>query len=450
MTKTSKLPRPRKPKPYQPILELPPLPDDQFAALRENIGINGVLVPILIDEHQQIIDGWHRHRIATELGYECPEIVQEGLTDEEKRLLARALNLSRRQLSQEEKRQVIADQLEETPGRSNRWIGRQLGVHHATVASVRADLVGTGQIIQLDRTLGADGKVRPAFKLAKAVERTAAERKSRLKATKLLHGDCREKLQTIPEQSIDAIITDPIYPEVRREYGRISETDWHDLMRDVIAESRRVLKPTGSMVVILQPNYEKIGKMRLWLWEFVVWAGREWNLVQDAWWWATDAMPLAGTHRTQGLMRQSVKMCVWLGAPDCYRNQDAVLQKPSDALFADYRASSALNESPSGRTHRNGRIAQTAVERGGTTPFNLLPISTGGQPGGSNGHPATTPYTLADWWCRYLLPQDGVLLDPFCGSGTMLAAGLDNGASEVIGIDREKEYLKTARERVRS
>ncbi len=31
--------------------------------------------------------------IADELGYDCPEIVQEGLTEEEKRTLARALNL---------------------------------------------------------------------------------------------------------------------------------------------------------------------------------------------------------------------------------------------------------------------------------------------------------------------------------------------------------------------
>jgi ParB-like chromosome segregation protein Spo0J len=67
--------RRRKKKPDQPVLELPPLSDDQFAALRENIGINGVLVPILLDEDRQIIDGWHRYRIATELGYECPEII---------------------------------------------------------------------------------------------------------------------------------------------------------------------------------------------------------------------------------------------------------------------------------------------------------------------------------------------------------------------------------------
>jgi hypothetical protein len=219
------------------------------------------------------------------------------------------LNVARRQLSHEQKRSVIAEQILETPGRSNRWIGRQLGVCNKTVASVRAELVETEEIPQLDRTLGTDGKIRPAFKLASSEEQSAAGRKSRLNAARLIHGDCRQKLQQIPKESIDALITDPIYPEVRREYDRISEADWQIMMKEVIAEARRVLKPTGSMVVILQPNYEKIGKMRLWLWDFVTWAGREWNLIQDAWWWATDAMPLAGTQRDQGLMRQSVKMC---------------------------------------------------------------------------------------------------------------------------------------------
>ena len=65
-----------------------------------------------------------------------------------------------------------------------------------------------------------------------------------------------------------------------------------------------MLKPNGSAVFILGPNSERIGKMRLWLWEFVAWAGREWNLVQDCYWWAIDAMPLGGIKRHQGLMRR--------------------------------------------------------------------------------------------------------------------------------------------------
>jgi len=73
-----------------------------------------------------------------------------------------------------------------------------------------------------------------------------------------------------------------------------------------------------------------VGQMRLWLWEFLVWAAMEWNLVQDVYSWTTDALPLTGTRRTQGLLRQSVKTCVWPGPKDCYRNQDNVLRTPSE------------------------------------------------------------------------------------------------------------------------
>lgn len=33
---------------YQPVLKLPPLPADQYEALRANIAVNGVLVPISV------------------------------------------------------------------------------------------------------------------------------------------------------------------------------------------------------------------------------------------------------------------------------------------------------------------------------------------------------------------------------------------------------------------
>ena len=91
---------------------------------------------------------------------------------------------------------------------------------------------------------------------------------------------------------------------------------------------------------------------------------------------------------------------------------------------------------------------ETVEERGGTTPFNLLPVPVGGIAATSNGHPATTPYDVAAWWVKYLLPQGGVLLDPFAGSGTMLAAGLDFGASKVIGIEQQKKYIKIAEKRI--
>jgi len=49
---------------------------------------------------------------------------------------------------------------------------------------------------------------------------------------------------------------------------------------------------------------------------------------------------------------------------------------------------------------------------------------------------------------KYLLPPNGVLLDCFAGSGTMLAADLDFGASQVIGIEKQNRYIKIAQSRI--
>jgi DNA modification methylase len=437
---------------YEPVLKLPALPYEQFVALRDNIAVHGVLVPILVDSDgpvRKIIDGHYRKQIAAELGYDCPEIVQAGLDDDEIRTLARALNLARRQLNTEQKRELIADQLRETPNRSSRWVGKMLGVHHSTVATVRAELEGSGQIIHCSVRESSDGRVQPAGKSLRTLPRPPEASTTWAKATTLIHGDCRKELKNIPTGTIDCIITDPPYPEVSREYGRMTESEWHSMMKDVVTECRRVLKPKGSAVFILQPNFQKVGQMRLWMWEFLLWASKKWNLVQDCYWWSIDALPLAGANRKCGLMRPSVKMCLWLGAPDCYRCQDNVLWTPSQATSAKHRSDIALRTGPSGRTYRNSTISKAADERGGTTPFNLLPIPTGGQPGGCEHHPAVTPYDLAAWWCKYILPPEGVLLDPFSGSGTMLLGGLHHGASRVIGIEKEKKYLQITERRIK-
>lgn len=166
---------------YKPVLALPPLPPDQFQALKANISVNGVLVPILVDSDgskRKIIDGSHRKRIADELGYDCPELVQAGLDEEEKRTLARALNLARRHLSSEQKRQLISDQLQETPDRTNRWIARMLGVSHPSVAAVRMELDSVGKIIQLDRRVGSDGKSYRSFQSQHETEPPEIERYS--------------------------------------------------------------------------------------------------------------------------------------------------------------------------------------------------------------------------------------------------------------------------------
>ncbi len=141
---------------------LPPLDAETYTGLKANIAINGVQVPIVRDEKGFILDGFARAKIAKELGYECPSVVVKGLSEQEKRSQVRALNLARRQLEYAARREIIGGELRENPDRSNRWIARSLGVHHATVIKVRNELSSTGHVIHLDHLVGWDGKKRSA------------------------------------------------------------------------------------------------------------------------------------------------------------------------------------------------------------------------------------------------------------------------------------------------
>jgi DNA modification methylase len=265
----------------------------------------------------------------------------------------------------------------------------------------------------------------------------------------LIRGDCLAKLREIPAGSIDAVISDPPYPEIDRPYGRLTEAAWRELMHGVVAQCRRVLKPTGSAMFVLQPNSRKVGSMRPWLWEFMAWACREWNMVQDAWWWNHAAVPEA--HGIQArLMRPSLKACVWLGPADCYRDQDAVLWTESQRNAARrLEARAARHEYPSGHGFETHRACSAAVRRGGVIPFNVLPITNTASFGsaGAHGHGAGTPEPLCDWWVRYISPPDGVVLDPFAGSGTVGLAALKRGR-RFVGIEKHTPSFKIARRRV--
>lgn len=268
----------------------------------------------------------------------------------------------------------------------------------------------------------------------------------------LHHGDCIEWMRSLPDKSVDAIVTDPPYAEISRDYGRLTEPDWHTLMRGVVEQSRRILKLSGSAVFILQPNSERVGRMRPWLWEFMAWTAREWNMVQDAWWWNTSAPPTVHVHRDIGLLRPSVKACVWLGEPDCYRNQGAVLWGESEAnVAARAEGRMRLDKYPSGQSMRRGRCANAAAERGGVTPFNILPMpnTNSADSGGAHGHGAATPYNLCAWWVRYLSKPGGTVLDPFTGSGTTGAACLRLGR-HFLGAELDATHHATACDRLRA
>ncbi len=268
--------------PYQ---VMPVLADDDYQALKADVAERGVLVPVEIDEHGTIIDGHHRVRAWEELRTEgarlpdYPRVIRAGLSEGEKRQLARALNVARRHLNRADRRGLVADAIRDDPSVSDRRLAVALGVSHPTVAAVRAELVAACDVENLSTrsdTLGrAQRATRPkpppslfvvnrrdaerAGKALAALPPDArapssllrAEEKAREAAYQarkaggadvpsridgdayeLRVGDLREVWADVPDGSIDAIVTDPPY-----------STEFIPLFEDLARLAARVLKP---------------------------------------------------------------------------------------------------------------------------------------------------------------------------------------------------------------
>lgn len=66
-----------------------------------------------------------------------------------------------------------------------------------------------------------------------------------------------------------------------------------------------------------------------------------------------------------------------------------------------------------------------------------------------NNHPCVKPLKLMEYLIKLVAPKDGVILDPFCGSGSTLVAAKKLGF-KAIGIELDPEYCKIAEARIAS
>lgn len=64
-----------------------------------------------------------------------------------------------------------------------------------------------------------------------------------------------------------------------------------------------------------------------------------------------------------------------------------------------------------------------------------------------NHHPTVKPVELMAYLCRLITPPDGMILDPFCGSGSTGVAAMREGFN-FTGIELNPEYVEIAKRRI--
>jgi hypothetical protein len=62
-------------------------------------------------------------------------------------------------------------------------------------------------------------------------------------------------------------------------------------------------------------------------------------------------------------------------------------------------------------------------------------------------HNTKKPVPLMRWICRLLCPKDGLVLDPYCGSGSTLQAAVEEGM-RFTGIELDPKFIKISESRM--
>ncbi len=150
------------------IRELGELADDIAEhGLAERIVYTGTPGAYIVLDGRNRLDalaGCLDRAIVDDHGHPLPEYFEyrEHIPDVTAWIISK--NIRRRHLDPKQKRELIAKVLSLTPEKSNRAVAKTIGVDHKTVAAVRANAERTGEIPQLKKTTGTDGKSRPAKK----------------------------------------------------------------------------------------------------------------------------------------------------------------------------------------------------------------------------------------------------------------------------------------------
>ena len=243
----------------------------------------------------------------------------------------------------------------------------------------------------------------------------------------ILQDDCIAAMKRLPDGCVDMVFADPPYnlqlggDLFRPEGGRVDACDdawdkfssfaeYDAFTRAWLKEARRILKPDGTLWVI--GSYHNIFRVGAALQDAGYW------ILNDIVWRKSNPMPnFRGTRFTN-----AHETLIWAS-----RSEDS-------RYTFNYRAMKALNDELQMRSDW------------------LLPICSGGErvkDGGTKAHPTQKPEALL---YRVLLactrPGD-VVLDPFFGTGTTGAVARRLGRNW-IGIEREKRYVRVARERIDS
>lgn len=260
----------------------------------------------------------------------------------------------------------------------------------------------------------------------------------------VIYGDCRQELTNFVNQ-VDLIVTSPPYADARKKhYDSIHPDDFVDWFITFHEPFFKALKPEGNLVINIKDKIINGVKHR-YVWHTVeALCEKGWLAIDDYIWHKTNPMPGHWPNR----LRDGWEYCFHLAKTKRpYFNQDAVRQPIGDWVSSrlvklsenDHNRQNSANKSGFGRNISKWLGKKTVL------PSNILSLALVGR---DQGHPAVFPVDLPLFFIKLLAPEQGLVIDPFSGSGTTGIAALSINRNCVL-IDNNVNYCQQAMRRIR-
>ena len=258
----------------------------------------------------------------------------------------------------------------------------------------------------------------------------------------------------IRDDSVDLLFTSPPYPILRgKAYGTWAVDEWLEWMGDLATDWRKMLRPTGSLMVNLgtvwQPGQPTVDP---YIERFVI------KMIDDLGFYLADrlywhnptkmAAPMPWVAIKRVRVKQSIEPVLWFSKePNPKSDNRRVLQPYKEKTKQRYIGKkSDVVKRPSGYGLGENSFSK---DNGGSIPHSLII-----EPNSSSNdayrracraaempiHPATFPSALPEFAIKLTTEPGDLVYDPFLGSATTAAAA-ENLGRRWVGSERSLAYL---------